>query len=647
VEISRVKRFLIGEPFPTSREIHERLDKFRGLAVFASDPISSNAYATEAIMTVLIVLGSNALWATLPIALAVAGLVFLVIFSYVQTILHYPRGGGSYIVSRDNLGYYPALVAGAALLTDYILTVSVSASAGVRAVTSAFPQLNDWRVVMALAAIIFITWMNLRGLRESGTIFALPTYAFVGGVLFMIGIGLARYFGLFGAAPLTYEAEVVPAERAITGVFLIWLVLRAFAAGCTALTGIEAISDGVPAFKPPEAKNAATTMVVMGFMAMTLFLGISFLGTQLQLVPSEEQSTLSQLTRAVTGNGVVYFWVQVSTALILFLAANTGYQDFPRLSSFLARDGFLPRWMQNRGDRLVFSSGIIVLAVLASLMVIIFQADEIAMLPLYALGVMLAFTLSQAGMTRLFGKVSTLAPGEKMVTSATVLHYEKDWRWKRAVSFVGAVVTGIVFLILVATKFIEGAWVVALIIPLLVVLFDQINKHYERVADSLSTRGLAEQDLDTVADVALVPIADVHRGTLQALQYAKRLSDDVRAVCIATSPEMRERVQRRWARFPKLTEGVELVIIEYDFRDVLEPLIEYIEKVNFEEFPGEMITIVIPEFIAESAPARLLHNQTANILRGRLRHLIDVIVIDVPYHIPAGNSKAGNGQGQA
>lgn len=646
MEISRVKRFLIGEPFPTSREIHERLDKFRGLAVFASDPISSNAYATEAIMTVLIVLGSSALWMTLPIALAVAGLVFLVIFSYVQTILHYPLGGGSYIVSRDNLGYFPALVAGAALLTDYILTVSVSASAGVRAVTSAFPQLHDWRVVMALAAIVFITWMNLRGLRESGTIFALPTYAFVGGVLFMLGIGLARYFGLFGAAPLTYEAEVVPAERAITGVFLIWLVLRAFAAGCTALTGIEAISDGVPAFKRPEARNAAITMVAMGFMAMALFLGISFLGTQLQLVPSEEQSTLSQLTRAVTGNGVVYFWVQVSTALILFLAANTGYQDFPRLSSFLARDGFLPRWMQNRGDRLVFSSGIIVLAVLASLMVIIFQADEIAMLPLYALGVMLAFTLSQAGMTKLFGKVSTLAPGEKMVTSATVLHHEEGWRWKRAVSFVGAVVTGIVFLILVATKFIEGAWVVALIIPLLVVLFDQINKHYERVADSLSTRGLAEQDLGTVADVALVPIADVHRGTLQALQYAKRLSDDVRAVCIATSPEMRERVQRRWSRFPKLTEGVELVIIEYDFRDVLEPLIEYIEKVNFEEFPGEMITIVIPEFIAESTSARLLHNQTANILRGRLRHLIDVIVIDVPYHIPARSNKADNGQGQ-
>lgn len=647
MEISRVKRFLIGEPFPTSREIHERLDKFRGLAVFASDPISSNAYATEAIMTVLIVLGSSALWMTLPIALAVAGLVFLVIFSYVQTILHYPLGGGSYIVSRDNLGYYPALVAGAALLTDYILTVSVSASAGVRAVTSAFPQLNDWRVVMALAAIFFITWVNLRGVRESGTIFALPTYAFVGGVLFMIGIGLVRYFGLFGAAPLTYEAEVVPAERAITGVFLIWLILRAFAAGCTALTGIEAISDGVPAFKQPEAKNAATTMVVMGFMAMTLFLGISFLGTQLQLVPSEEQSTLSQLTRAVAGNGVVYFWVQVSTALILFLAANTGYQDFPRLSSFLARDGFLPRWMQNRGDRLVFSSGIIVLAVLASVMVIIFQADEIAMLPLYALGVMLAFTLSQAGMTKLFGKVSTLAPGEKMVTSATVLEYEKGWRWKRAVSFVGAVVTGIVFLILVATKFIEGAWVVALIIPILVILFDQIHKHYERVADSLSTRGLAEQDLGTVADVALVPIADVHRGTLQALQYAKRLSSDVRAVSIATSPEMRERVQRRWARFPGLTEGVELVIIEYDFRDVLEPLIEYIEKVNFEEFPGQMITIVIPEFIAESTPARLLHNQTANILRGRLRHLIDVIVIDVPYHIPAGNSKAGNEQDQA
>ena len=413
MSFSKIKRFLIGEPFPTSMDIHERLDKVRALAVFASDPISSNAYATEAIMSVLIVLGSQSLGLTWPLGLAVATLVLMVIFSYIQTILHYPDGGGAYTVAKDNLGEFPSLLAAAALLTDYILTVSVSVSAGVRAVTSAFPEALDYRVHMAIVAIIFITWMNLRGVRESGTVFAIPTYAFVGGVLVTILIGLARQWQLFGLPPLPVFEHSVAATASPIGFAYVWLLLRAFSGGCTALTGIEAISNGVQAFKAPESRNAALTMVAMGAMAMSLFVGITFLSTHMHLVPEEAESILSQMTRAISGRGVLYFWVQLFTAAILFLAANTAYQDFPRLSSFLSKDRFMPRWMQNRGDRLVFSYGIAVLAFIASLIVVLFKADEIAMLPLYALGVMLSFSISQTGMFRLMGKIAHLKPGEK------------------------------------------------------------------------------------------------------------------------------------------------------------------------------------------------------------------------------------------
>lgn len=636
--IPEIKQTLIGEPFPTSREIHERLDKVRGLAVFASDPISSNAYATEAIMSVLIVLGSGALVMTLPLAMGVATLVLLVVFSYIQTILHYPDGGGAYTVAKDNLGKYPSLLAGAALLIDYILTVSVSVSAGVRALTSAVPEAFDYRVLIALAAIALITWVNLRGVRESGTIFALPTYAFVGGVLLTIGIGLVRYTGLFGLEPLPSFEESVPATASLVSFAYIWLLLRAFAGGCTALTGIEAISNGVRAFKPPESQNAAKTMVAMGIIAMSLFIGITFLSTRMHLIPEEHgESILSQMTRQVTGTGIIYYWVQIFTALILFLAANTGYQDFPRLGSFLAKDGFLPRWMQNRGDRLVFSSGIVVLALVSSAIVIVFRADEIAMLPLYALGVMLSFTLSQAGMSRLMSQIGKLKPDETAFTNVTKIHYERAWRWKKGLNIVGATITGIVFIILMATKFVEGAWIVVLAIPLFVFSFDRINKHYQIVSQTLSTKGLSEEDLVDMANVVIVPMADVHRGTLQALQYARRIATDVRAVCIATTPEMHERVERRWARFPMLTAGIELVIIDYDYRDVLKPLVDYIEAVNHDEFPGRLITVVIPEFVPSDIYTRILHNQTANLMRRRLREREHVIVIDVPYHIPRVN----------
>jgi hypothetical protein len=395
----------------------------------------------------------------------------------------------------------------------------------------------------------------------------------VGGVLVVIAYGLARYFGVAGA-PLEITAPHVEQVDVLTGVAFLWLILRAFAAGCTALTGIEAISNGVQAFKPPESINAAKTMVWMGLMAMSLFLGISFLATHLAIVPTEEDSVLSQMTRMVTGGGFLYYWVQFFTMMILILAANTGYQDFPRLSSFLARDGFLPRWMQNRGTRLVYSSGILVLAILAAFIVVAFQADEIAMLPLYALGVMLSFTLSQSGMVRLMGKVSRVPLGQVVHTNATTIHYEPGWWWKRAVNAVGALVTGVVLIVLVATKFVEGAWLIVLAIPLLILLLRTINNHYQHVAEALRTRNLSTTDLREVADVVIVPIADVHRGTLRALKYAKRISDHVRAVSIITTPEQKERLERRWQRFPALTQDVQFILIDYEFRDILEPLVE-------------------------------------------------------------------------
>lgn len=640
ISYSRLKRILFGEPFPTRAEIHERLDKVRALAIFASDPISSNAYATEAIMSVLILIGVGALWLTLPIALGVMTLVLLVVFSYTQTILHYPRGGGAYIVTKDNLGTMPSLFAAAALLIDYILTVSVSVSAGVRAITSAVPELFPYSVWLALLAIIILTWVNLRGVRESGTIFALPTYAFVGGVLVVILIGLTRLWGVLGVSPpvVLTPAHAVPEAAGPVGQFLfLWLVVRAFAAGCTALTGIEAISDGVAAFKPPESKNAAKTMVAMGIIAMTLFVGITYVATHLNLIPFEEESILSQLSRAVTsglpGGQVIYVWVQFFTMMILILAANTGFQDFPRVSSFLANDGFMPRWMQNRGDRLVYNYGITILAVLASIIVIVFRANEISMLPLYALGVMLGFTLSQTSMVLLFNKINRLKPGETANTQVTTIHFDPLAKWKRLLPGFGAVVTGLVLLALIITKFTEGAWLVVVAIPLLVWMFRTIRHHYDAVADQLSLQEFELTQLHQIADVAIMPVGDIHRGTLRAIRYAKQISGDVRAVSIATNEEMRARILRRWERFSVVTKGVELIIIDYEYRDLLTPLVTYITEVTTREFPGQITTVIVPEFVPDSLWAQLLHNQTANILRLRLRQLQDVIVIDVPYHV--------------
>ncbi|MCA9934540.1 MAG: amino acid permease, partial [Anaerolineales bacterium] len=377
----------------------------------------------------------------------------------------------------------------------------------------------------------------------------------------------------------------------------------------------------------------AKTMVAMGIIAMSLFVGITFVATHLNLLPSEEESVLSQLTREVSGTGFLYYWVQFFTMMILILAANTGYQDFPRLSSFLAKDRFMPRWMQNRGDRLVYNGGIITLAIIASIIVIAFQADEIAMLPLYALGVMLSFSLSQAGMVHLMSKVGKLKPGETAYTGVTTIHYETSWRWKMLLNGVGSVVTAVVLIVLIITKFGEGAWLVVIAIPMLVYLLRTIRDHYTHVSEALSTHNLKMEALQDIADVIVIPIGDVHRGTLRALQYAKRITSNVRAVYVSTSDTARERVERRWNRFPAITGDVSLICMDYEYRDVLTPLVDYIEKVNHEEYPNQIVTVVIPEFVPQNLAAQLLHNQTANLLRARLRGHEDIVVVDVPYHI--------------
>ncbi len=631
-----IRRTLFGRPFPSSQAHHERLDNIRGLAVFASDPISSNAYATEAIMTTIVALGAGALSLTLPIAITIALLVLLVILSYNQTITHYPMGGGAYKVAKDNLGTVPSLIAAAALLGDYVLTVSVSVAAGIKALASAFPEVpffEQHRIYLGIACIVILTWINLRGVRESGTIFAIPTYAFVAGVLLVIAIGLVRSLGLFGVTPLPPKQAVSASVPLSLNTLTIWWVLRSFAAGCTALTGIEAISNGVQAFRLPAPRNAVRTMRVMGGLAMTLFIGISYLATHININLQVHESVLSQLTRTIVGTGPIYYWVQSFTLLILVLAANTAYQDFPRLSAIIASDGFLPRWMTRVGSRLVYSTGIGVLALLSSLVLAAFGGDELRLLPLYAIGVFTSFTLSQAGMVRLWNKVAKLQPGETYDTGETVLHFEQGWRWKRIPSLIGCGLTAVVFVILSVTKFRDGAWMILLAMPIMVLGFMAIKRHYSSVAANLRLTGLQPSDLRDPADVAIVPIGGVHRASLRAIKYALKFSDDVRVVQVVGSQEEEDLSRERWEGWQAVVPNAKLVFLYTDYRDFLRPLVEYIYSVNHDEYPGQLITVVVPEFVPDSKVANLLHNQTATMLRLMLRGYEDVVVIDVPYHL--------------
>jgi len=604
MRLTLVKRLLVGAPMPLAQARHERLGKAAALAVFASDPLSSVAYATEEILLVLVLAGSAALSYSLPVAFGIAALLAVVVVSYRQTVAAYPQGGGAYLVAKDNLGIYPALTAAAALLVDYVLTVSVSVVAGIAALTSALPQLHPYRVVLSVLAVAGIALGNLRGVRESARLFAAPTYFFVVSILAMVGYGLVG--AMFGLLP---EAPYEPHPPGLEGLSL-FLLLRSYAAGCTALTGVEAVSNGVQALKPPEGHNAQSVMTWLGVISITMFLGITYLAYDFGIIPGGDETVVSKIAHRVFGTGVPYYCVQASTLLILVLAANTSYADFPRLSSILSRDRFVPRQFANQGDRLVFSNGILILSGFAVLLIVVFQGDTHALLPLYAIGVFISFTLSQGGMVKRWLSLR-----------------EKGWRWRVWVNGVGAVVTFLVLLTLAFTKFVEGAWIVVVVIPLLVGAFVVMHRHYEEVALELSLAGF--EGPPQFQHTVLVLIGDVHRGVVRAVQYAKTLAPQatVRAVYVETDPANTRRIEEKWARWGL---GVPLVVLTSPYRSLLRPFLDYLDQIQARG-DDEMVTIVLPEFLPRKWWQHFLHNQTALLIKGALLFRKNTVVADVPY----------------
>jgi amino acid transporter len=603
---AQAKRLIVGEPIPSHLAHHERLSRFTGLAVLSSDPLSSVAYATEEILRVLILAGVSVLTLATPIAVVIAAILAIVVFSYRQTIHAYPSGGGAYIVAKDNLGETPALIAAAALLIDYVLTVAVSIAAGVAAITSAFPAWHVNRVEMTLGFVLVLTLGNLRGIRESGRIFALPTYVFVVSLLALIGVGAWR--ALAGTiAPATAADAIQPGGHTLT----LFLLLTAFSNGCTAMTGVEAVSNGVPAFKPPEAKNAAATMLMMAVLSITMFTGITLLAHAYHVMPSEQETVVSQIARGVFGGrGWPYYIVQAGTMAILVLAANTAYADFPRLASILARDRYVPRQLMNQGDRLAFSNGIIGLSVFASGLLVAYAGDTHSLIPLYMIGVFVSFTLSQAGM---------------------VVHWKRlrgpGWKTSAAINGFGALVTGIVLVVVAITKTSEGAWVMVLLIPIHVGLFRASRRHYDEVARQLSLEGFTNGPKHR--NVVVVPMSGVHRAVVQALEYAKTLSSDVRGLYVNTDPAALEQMRTQWQLWGN---GVPLVVLESPYRSLMEPLLEYFEQVTTER-PDDFLTIVLPEFVPARWWHHIFHNQRALLIKGSLLFKPNIVVTSVPFHL--------------
>jgi amino acid transporter len=621
--------WLIGRPLNTADAPHQTIGKVIGLAVFASDALSSSAYAIDEILIVLIMAGTGALSVSLPISMVIIGLLAILTISYEQTIHTYPGGGGAYIVARDNLGEAPAQTAGAALLTDYILTVAVSISSGVAQITSAFPALLPWRVGIALALIIFMAIVNLRGVKESGRAFAIPTYFFLGMVLLTIGLGFYRYFS-GTLAQVTDVTEVAHAGEALQALTL-FLILRAFAGGCTALTGVEAISNGITAFKEPRSRNAGTTLIWMSVILGVNLFGLTFLAHQMGVLPSHFETGFSQIGRVIYGrDNPLYLVLLGSTTLILIMAANTSFADFPRLAALHAGDGFLPKQLTFRGSRLVFSNGIIALAGVASLLVVLFSAETSALIPLYAIGVYLSFTLSQTGMAVRWWRCGHLKPGEQIVQPGSTLHHESNWKTRMVVNGVGAVATAIVMLVFAITKFREGAWVVIILIPILVLTFFRIHYHYKDLAHSLSLEKFDGLPARQTRHRVIVPVSGVHQGTLEALRYARLLSSDVTAVHISIDVAETEKVKKKWVSWG---EGTRLVILDSPYRLFIEPLLGYLEEVIKSRQPNETITVVVPEFIPSRRWHNVLHMHTAALLRSELLSKPGVVVTDVPYQV--------------
>ena len=623
-----LSHWFIGRPLQTADAPHQTIGKAIGLAVFASDALSSTAYATQEILGVLIVLGATAYGYIFPISVAIVILLAIVTISYEQTIHAYPGGGGAYIVARDNLGELPAQTAGAALLTDYILTVAVSVSSGVAQIVSAYPNLFPFRVWIAVGAVGLIMLVNLRGVKESGTAFAIPAYFFVVMMVATVGYGIFRSLsGSLGTVIDPPESSIAQTIATITP----FLLLHAFANGTTALTGVEAISNGITAFKEPRSRNAGITLIWMSVILGSLFLGISHLTNQIGGVFSEEETLISQLARTVfDGRGLPYLGTIWATTIILIMAANTAFADFPRLSALHATDGFLPRQLTFRGSRLVYSIGIVALSVIAALLIIAFQASVTRLIPLYAIGVFLSFTLSQTGMARRWWRVGHLEPGKEIVDPGSTLKYEPGWQYKIVINGFGAVCTAIVMVVFAVTKFSEGAWIILILVPVLVTIFFTIHHHYKDLAVHLSLEKFIGLPARQTRHRVILPVSAVHQGALAALRYAKMLSDDVTVVHVSLDPAETEKVRKKWKKWG---EGTRLVILDSPYRLFIEPLLEYIKDIDESGQPNETITIVVPQFIPSKRWHYALHMRTADVLRQELLSKPGVVVTDIPYQV--------------
>jgi len=609
--LNKLKYMFIGPPLPNQQIIEKKLNKIRALAAFSPDALSSIAYANQEIYLGLALAGSLGLTYQMPIALGILLLLGVVTLSYAQVIQGYPRGGGSYVVARENLGTLPSLVAGAALLLDYVLTAAVSLTAGVAAIASAFPELWPQRVWIALALLLVITLLNLRGQRETGTFMAVPVY------LFLVSFIIMLIYGFIKTAILGVPPPLETAVQAVQPVTLL-LLLHAFSAGCTALTGIEAISDGVMAFKSVEWVNARKTLIIMSIIMAFMFLG-SITLTQILGITAKNETILSALAHNVLGRNIAYYLVQFFTLGVLAVAANTSFSGFPRVAVFLAEDRFLPRQLLNVGDRLVFNNGIYLLSALTALLIIIFNGDSHALVPLFAVGAFLAFTISQAGMVAHWVNQRT-----------------SGWHFKAITNGLGALVTGAALLIIGASKFIHGAWISIMVIPLLVTLFLSIRKHYHGVSKQLTLHGLPPSLRPAPRPRLIIPISGVHRGMIDAVNFARSITDRITAVFIDTEPDMsNEKLKKNWEKwFPDIT----LVILDSPYRSIVQPLLTYMDDTDRKHNDGQHAILVLPEIIPASSLHEALHNQAADQIKKALLYQrrnsgLQRIIIDVPYHL--------------
>lgn len=602
-----VRDILIGPPLPTQRLATERLNKFRALAAFSPDALSSIAYANQEIFLGLVAAGASGLAYSWPLGLAIIALLAILALSYFQTIFAYPGGGGSYTVARENLGAHSGLVAAAALMVDYVLTAAVSLTAGVAAIASAFPGLWPYRVEFSLFLLVVIALANLRGVRETGTLMAIPVYLFLAAYLAMLAVGLGR---ALVEGPGNLAAAAPAAVQPLTP----FLILHTFAAGCTALTGIEAISNGVPVFRPPETRNAGLTLIVMAFLMAALFAGSIWLTHYFAVIAGPEETILSALARRILGSGILYLVIQTTTLLVLAVAANTSFAGFPRLASILAQDGYLPRQFAQLGDRLVFGNGMLLLAGLAGGLILLFGGDTHALIPLFAVGVFLAFSLSQAGM---------------------VVHWARErgrnWRLKAFANGLGTFATALTLLVVAISKFAEGAWIVILLVPLLVLAFRAVHGHYEEIARELTLRGQPPSLKPLSAPRVVLPVSGIHRGVIEALRFARSISEQVTAVYVEINPGATAKVSREWARWGQ---GVPLVVIPSPYRSTIGPFLEFLDRIDGDLKDGQLATVILPEFVPARWWENLLHNQTALLIRvallyqrrrlGRTRAIVDI-----------------------